>query len=313
MYTVAPRHAAIPEHPLGEWSCGVPTQRTRELAGDPAAVADVEPVAGRSVLITGAAGGLGTTIATSLSRRGAMLMLVDIDASRLLSLRDRLSCHALVADISDAEDRRRIVAHCQRIGHRADVLINNAGVEKASEYTDLDPEEIRHALEVNLVGAMLLTRELLPALRERGRGHVVNVASMAGIKPIPYNAVYNTAKAGLVGFSMSLSKELEGSGVHATVVCPSAVTGVGMWARASDQLTPNRLVASSAVSPEAVADAVVRALTHAPRRILVGSPLVRAGALLSALSPAIDTLTDRFSNIASLYRERIRIDRDNVL
>jgi 3-oxoacyl-[acyl-carrier protein] reductase len=88
-------------------------------------------------LITGAAGGLGTTIATALSRRGAMLMLIDIDAARLLPLRERLSCHALVADVSDAEDRRRIVAHCERVEHVPDVLINNAGVEKASEFSDL--------------------------------------------------------------------------------------------------------------------------------------------------------------------------------
>ncbi len=270
-------------------------------------------VAGRHVLITGAAGGLGTTIATALSRRGAVLMLVDVDAARLLSLRDRLSCHALVADVSDAEDRGRVVAHCERIGHVADVLVNNAGVEKVSEYADLDAEEIRHALEVNLLGAMLLTRAFLPGLRSRDRGHVVNVASMAGIKAVPYNAVYNTAKAGLVAFSLSLSKEFEGSGVCATVVCPSAVTRVGMWARASDQLTRNRLVESSAITPDAVADAVVRALTRRRRRILVASPLVQAGALLSALSPAFDALTDRLSDIGSVYRERIRTDRDNVL
>ena len=271
------------------------------------------PVAGRHVLITGAAGGLGTTIATALSRRGAMLMLVDIDAARLLSLRERLSCHALVADVSDAEDRRRIVAHCERVEHVPDVLINNAGVEKASEFADLEPDEIRHALDVNLVGAMLLTRDLLPGMRARGRGQVVSIASMAGIKPVPYNAVYNTAKAGLVAFSTSLSKELDGSGVDATVICPSAVTGVGMWARASDRLAPNRLVESSAITPDAVVSAVTRALAQRPRRILVGSPLVQAGALLSALSPRIDALTDRLSHIRSVYRERIDTDRNNRL
>jgi short-subunit dehydrogenase len=283
--------------------------------GDPVTPPSVgdAPVAGRHVLITGAAGGLGTTIATDLSSQGAILLLVDIDAARLLSLRERLSCHALVADVSDADDRRRIVAHCERVEHVPDVLVNNAGVEKASEYADLDAEEIRHALEVNLVGAMLLTRALLPGMRARGRGQVVNIASMAGIKPVPYNAVYNTAKAGMVAFSISLSKELEGSGVDATVICPSAVTGVGMWARASSQLAPNRLVESSAITPDAVAAAVTRALTRRPRRILVGSPLVRAGALLSALSPRIDTLTDRLSHIRSVYRERIETDRDNLL
>ncbi len=270
-------------------------------------------VTGRHVLLTGAAGGLGTTIATALSRRGAVLMLVDVNAAALLSLRDRLSCHALVADVADADDRARIVSHCERVEHVPDVLLNNAGIEKASEFDRLEPEEVRHALDVNLVGAMLLTHAVLGGLRSRGRGHVINIASMAGIKPVPFNAVYNTAKAGLVGFSLSLSKELAGSGVDATVICPSAVTGVGMWARVSDQLTPNRLVESSAVTPDAVAAAVVRALEQRPRRILVSSPLVRAGALLSALSPRLDALTDRLSRIDSVYRERIRTDRDNRL
>jgi short-subunit dehydrogenase len=270
-------------------------------------------ISGRHMLITGAAGGLGTTIATSLSRRGAVLMLVDIDAGRLLSLRDRLSCHALVADVADADDRHRVVAHCERVGHEPDVLINNAGIEKASAFADLDAAEVRHALDVNLVGAMLLTHALLPGLRSRRRGHVITIASMAGVKPVPFNAVYNTAKAGLVAFSLSLSKELAGTGVDATVICPSAVTGVGMWARASAQLAPNRLVESSAVPPDAVAEAVCRALERRPRRILVGSPLVRAGALLSALSPRVDALTDRLSRIESVYRERIDTDRDSVL
>jgi short-subunit dehydrogenase len=270
-------------------------------------------MAGRSVLVTGAAGGLGSTVATALAARGARLVLVDIDAAALRPLRDRLACVGLVADIADAEDRRRIVAYCNRSTYEPDVLINNAGIEKASEYTDLDSGEIRHALEVNLLGSMLLTRELLPGMRGRGRGHIVTVASMAGIKTVPFNAVYNTAKAGLVAFSMSLSKELEGTGVHATVICPSAVRGVGMWARVSDQLSPNRLVESSTVGPEAVAAAVLRALERRPRRVLVGSPLVRAGALLSALSPAVDRATDRMSRIEAVYRERIRTDRDRRL
>ncbi len=270
-------------------------------------------IAGRHVLITGAAGGLGTAIATDLSRRGAVLMLIDIDAQRLLALRDRLSCHAVVADVADAEERRHVIAHCARVEHEPDVLINNAGIEKASEFADLRADEVSHAMDVNLVAAMLLTHDLLPGLLSRRRGHVINIASMAGIKPVPYNAVYNTAKAGMVAFSTSLSKELDGRGVDATVICPGAVTGAGMWARVSDQLAPNRLVESSAVTPDAVVAAVARALIQRPRRILVGSPLVRAGALLSALSPRIDALTDQLSRIDFVYRERIRTDRDNRL
>jgi len=276
-------------------------------------VAMTATLQGRSVLITGAAGGLGSTIANAMSELGASLFLVDIDASALLGVRDRLACHALVADITDADDRRRIVGHCRTIGHQPDVLINNAGIEKASEYASLEADEVRHALEVNLLGAMLLTHAFLPELCRRGSGHIINIASMAAIKPIPFNAVYNTAKAGMVAFSMSLSKELAGSGVDSTVICPSAVTAVGMWARVSDQLSRNRYVESSTVGPEAVAAAVLEALARRPRRILVGSPLVRIGALLSALSPRIDRATDRLSRIDAVYRERIRTDRGRRL
>lgn len=260
------------------------------------------------VVITGAGGGLGGTIATTLCQGGFRLLLVDVDAAAVGAVSERLRCPALVADIADAGDLRRILARCDSPGDEPEVLINNAGIEKASEYDGLEPGEIRHALEVNLIAAMLLTRGLLGGMRRRRRGHVVTVASMAGIKPVPYNAVYNTAKAGLVAFSTSLSKELAGTGVHATVVCPSAVTGVGMWARVSDQLRPNRFVKSSTVGPQRVADAVVRAMEHRPRRVLVASPVVRAGALLSALSPVIDMVTDRVSGIDAVYRERIATD-----
>lgn len=269
--------------------------------------------AGRSVVITGAAGGLGSAIATSLHTRGAQLLLVDIASEPLRRLGDSLGVETLVADVSDPHGREQVVARSAAVGDGPDILINNAGVERASEFVRLQAEEIRHALDVNLVGTMLLTHALLPGMQRRGRGHVITIASMAGIKPVPFNAVYNTAKAGLVAFSTSLSKELDGSAVHATVICPTAVRQVGMWARVSDRLSPNRLVDRSTVTPDAVVAAVLRAITRRPRRVLVGSPLVQAGALLSALSPGIDRGTDRLSHIDAVYRERIDTDRGNTL
>ncbi len=270
-------------------------------------------LAGRSVIITGGAGGLGDAIATALHRRGAQLLLVDVDADGLRDLRERLAVETLVADVADPDDRELIAILCGRLVIEQYILINNAGVEIASEFVRLQPAEIRHALDVNLVGAMLLTHALLPVMQRRGEGQVITIASMAGIKPVPFNAVYNTAKAGLVAFSASLSKELEGSGVHATVICPAAVRDVGMWARVSDRLSANRFVDSSTVTPQAVVAAVLRAIARRPRRVLVGSPLVRAGALLSALSPRLDRATDRLSRIEAVYRERIDTDRENRL
>ena len=111
---------------------------------------------------------------------------------------------------------------------------------------------------------------------------------------------------------MSLSKELEGSGVHATVICPSAVTGVGMWARASDRLhatgSSNRPRWPRTRWPRRWYRADATTAPH-PGGIAAGP----AGALLSALSPRFDEVTDRVSRIRSVYRERIQTDRDNLL
>jgi short-subunit dehydrogenase len=270
-------------------------------------------VAGTTVVITGAAAGLGAELAAALAARGALLLLVDIDAAGLQQRRDELGCEVLVADVSDEAGRGLIVARSGDLGWGPDVLVNNAGVEKASRFDELDAAEVRRALEVNLLGAVLLTHALLPGMRRRRRGHVVTMASMAGIKPVPYNAMYNSAKAALVVFSMSLSKELRGTGVHATVVCPSAVSDVGMWARTRRGRSANRLVDSSTVGPGEVVEAVLRALAERPSRVLVASHVVRIGALLSAMSPWVDRATDRLSGIGEVYRQRIATDRENRL
>ena len=268
---------------------------------------------GRRALITGGAGALGSSIAVALHAAGASLLLVDIDEVGLDAIRERLGCEALVADLATEEGLARIVSWSQQSGGGVDILINNAGVERVSPFDALSAAEVRRALEVNLVGAMLLTHALLPAMRRRGRAHIVTVSSMAGIKHVPYNTVYNTAKAALVGFSMSLSKELAGSGVDATVVCPSAVSDMGMWARSMRGRPASRLIDASAVSAEDVVRAVMHALVRRPRRVLVASGLVRAGALLSALSPWVDSATDKLSRIGEVYRRRIDSDRDNRL
>jgi short-subunit dehydrogenase len=268
---------------------------------------------GTTMVVTGAAGGLGAALADALHTRGASLLLVDIDAAGLRDRHAELGCEVLVADIAEAQGRKLIVERCESLGWGPDVLINNAGVERVSRFDDLTEAEVRQALEVNLLGAMLLTHALLPRMRLRGRGHVVSMASMAGIKPLPFNAMYNAAKAGLIAFSTSLSKELAGTGIDATVVCPSAVKEVGMWARSRQGRSANRLIDSSAVGADDVVAAVLHAVARRPRRVLVASRLVRAGALLSAMSPWVDRTTDRVSGIREVYRQRVATDHRNRL
>ena len=270
-------------------------------------------VGGRTVVLTGAAGGIGRCLAATLASAGGRLLLVDIDAEGLAEVAGRVDAGMVVADIATASGRAAIEERRRELRMPADILINNAAVERASEFTDLTEAEIVHAVEVNLVGAMLLSRQMLPEMRRLGRGHVISVSSLAGIKPIPFNALYNTTKSALVGFSLSLTKDLAGTGVSATVVCPAAVRDAGMWARASGGLSRNRMVESSTIGVQDVADAVLHAVRRRPARVLVGSPVVRAGALLSAAFPRADAAMDRVSGLRSVYRQRIRTDRENRL
>lgn len=272
-----------------------------------------DSVRGQVVLLTGAGGGLGRHLASALANLGARLFLVDVNPAALADVGGRLDAHVFAADLADDADREELLRRCVAELGAPEVLINCAGTEKVSEYVKLSADEIRRALDVNLLSTVLLTRSVLPYMLRRGRGHVITVGSLAGLKPVPFNAVYNTAKAGLVAFSLSLTKELEGSGVHATVICPSGVRDAGMWARPSGQLAPNRLVQSSTVAPGDVVDAVMFALIQQRPRVLVASALVRLGALLSFVSPRLDRVMDRVSHLADVYRQRIVTDRDNRL
>ncbi|MHB8718586.1 MAG: SDR family NAD(P)-dependent oxidoreductase [Candidatus Dormibacteria bacterium] len=261
------------------------------------------------MVLTGAAGALGTLIAEALNQRGATLVLADRDSERLLPLAERLGGTAVPSDIATDEGRRALLAQAGEV----DILINAAGVERAAWFEQMSSDDIRRAVDVNLTAAMLLTREVLAGMRARGHGQVISIASVAGTKPIPFNALYSTTKAGLTYFSLCLSKELEGSGIAATVICPAAVREVGMWARGWPHVPHPWLLARTTIGPDEVVRAVLRAVAKRPRRIMVASPTVRFGAVLAALSPSLDSALDRVSGLRRLYRHRIDSDRNNRL
>lgn len=189
-------------------------------------------------LVTGASSGIGAAIATDLAKQGHDLVLVARRDDRLRAARDHLAEHGasvevLVADLSDRAALDRVV---DRAGSGdIDVLVSNAGVSAYGPFADIDPDELRRAWTLNADATPLLTRAALPGMLDRARGGIIAIASnlafSAGVahapadgRGLPQRALYVGAKAGMVAFTRVLASELDGTGVHATVICPGLVS-----------------------------------------------------------------------------------------
>lgn len=181
---------------------------------------------GRRALVTGAASGIGLATARELARRGASLVLVDVDRAKLERASGELGAGARVeshgVDLGDlaAVDAlaREVLAHGP-----VDVLVNNAGVAVVGPFARLEPRDWDWLYGVNVAGTLRLVRAILPSMIARRAGHVVVVASLAGLVGAPGMVAYSTTKFALVGFAEALRFEVEGSGVGVTTVCPGYV------------------------------------------------------------------------------------------
>ncbi|MBX7191870.1 MAG: SDR family NAD(P)-dependent oxidoreductase [Sandaracinaceae bacterium] len=257
----------------------------------------LESLQGRTALVTGASRGLGVYIARRLAAEGMHLVLSARDATKLETLRAELArggidVRVVAADVRSAADRARLVEEAGTI----DVLVNNAGLEITRAFVDQSEGDVAAQLETNLVAPIDLTRRVLPSLLARKRGAVVHVSSMSGKSPTPYNAIYAATKYGLNGFTASIAIELEGSGVHAGVVCPSFVAEAGMWADTGLR-APTMM---REVRPEAVADGVVAVIRGAEEVLVTPTP-VRPLLALRELAPRLTgSLLKRMGVLATL-------------
>lgn len=174
-------------------------------------------LSGTRVLVTGASRGIGAAVARRAAAAGAEVALVARSQQPLELLASELGGKAYAADLLDRAATRGLIARVERDGP-VDVLINNAGVDPTAAYVDLAPDLIDDLLELNLHVPMQLSRQLLPGLFARGRGHIVNVSSMAGTFALPGMAAYAASKAGLSHFTAGLRAEVRGSAVGTTLV-----------------------------------------------------------------------------------------------
>jgi short-subunit dehydrogenase len=250
----------------------------------------VEQLRGRNALLTGAAGGLGAYIARALAAEGVNLALSDLPEASLDRLLEELGgkvrAESVPADLTIREEAEGLVARAEQALGPLDILVNNAGLEFSGDFQELAPEEIEALVQVNLLATMLTTHAALPGMRERGRGHVVNIASMAGKALAPNLAIYSASKHGVVGFTHSLRAEYGPEPVGFSAICPTLISRVGMYGRLESRLErpPPGL---RALPPERVGEAVVRAVGEDRAEILVANPLVRPLVALSALTPRL--------------------------
>jgi short-subunit dehydrogenase len=247
----------------------------------------VSELRGKNVLLTGSSRGIGPVIAHALAREGANLALTARSADELGSVAADLAAEGVrvtvvPADLGDSEAIAPLIERVRRELGEVDVLVNNAGMRQTAEFASLDPSAMQEVMQTNVMAPMLLTRLLLPGMIERGSGHIVNIASVAGKVGVPFEAAYSASKAALVEWSAALRVELEGSGVGVSCICPGYVRATEATPSPRRRRAP-RLIGS--VPPARVAQAVVSAIRDNRREVLVMPLPVRPLLALAELSP----------------------------
>jgi short-subunit dehydrogenase len=177
------------------------------------------------VVVTGASSGIGEATALRFARAGSRLALAARRVDRLDALASRIEAHGgrampVRCDVTVAADRAGLAETVLGTFGRCDVLVNNAGVPGGGPFLSLTSEQIDHVLDVNLRGVVQTTKAFLPMMLDRGSGHVVNVASLAGRFALPGASMYSATKHAVIAFSESLYHELKDVGILVTAVNP---------------------------------------------------------------------------------------------
>lgn len=221
------------------------------------------------VLITGGASGLGRAMALRFARDGRRVAIADVNEERMIEAAQAVEAAGgealtIQCDITSDEDARAAGETIRDAWGGLDVLVNNAGVASAGTVVDTSLDDWRWMIDINLLGAVRMCQAFVPMMKQQCAGHVINVASVAGIAQSPGMASYNVAKAGIIALSETLSNELKGYDVGVTVVCPSFfVTNLlesfrGPETGAKDKAT--RWMQRSNLTADDIAESAVRAM-----------------------------------------------------
>jgi uncharacterized protein len=248
-----------------------------------------EPSVSSTALVTGASSGIGAAIARELASRGHAVTLVARREERLRSLAEEIGAEHQVAaeviacDLGDPAERERLADELRAHGRAVEVLVNNAGFGHQADFATSPRERMVEMVRLNVEAVVDLTAIFLRPMVEKGRGTVMNIASIGAFQPLPGSSVYGASKAFVLSFSEAIRTELRGSGVTVTAVCPgpirtefTEVAGVG----GVEDRTPGAVW----MSAEDLASNAVDGAEH-DKRVVVPGLLNRASALAGQHSP----------------------------
>lgn len=242
---------------------------------------------GRTAVVTGAGGGIGTAIARRLASEGAHVVVCDAVASTAAStvqeiVADGGSAEAAVFDVASGAEVAAFASRVLDARGLVDVLVNNAGINRRGPLLDLTDDDWRATMSVNLDSMYHLCRAFLPAMVDAGRGAIVNTGSQWGLHPAPGHIAYNVSKAAVIAFSQNLARDYAPAGVRVNVVCPGEILTPMVEAKLASQGTPVSELAAKVPygrlgRPEEVA-ALVAFLASDEAPYLTGSAVEITGA-----------------------------------
>jgi len=227
--------------------------------------------AGQTALITGASSGIGAALARELSKRGVHLILVARNRAKLDALaavcrtEDRVRVDVLATDLTQPDAVVRLGEKIDALGHDIDILINSAGFGVHGDVVDADPGRLHDQNQLNVTALVDLTRAYLPDMMARGKGVIINLASLSAFLPLPHMAAYAATKAFVLSFTDALWVETRHSGVRVLALCPGPTDTPFHAATGSDDGSFGRYR-----SPEQVVRTAFRALERDISRVVDG-------------------------------------------
>lgn len=242
-------------------------------------------IAGWDALVTGGSSGIGAAIAERLAAAGCRLVVLGRNSERLDALSRRTGARTVVADLTTSDGLSRATEVAQRV----DLLVNSAGRGWAGDVTSMPELDVNALIALNLTAPLQLTRAALPGMRERGRGHLVFVSSIA-VVGVGGEAVYAATKAGLRAYAASVRYEVAGQGIGVTTVAPGAVRTPFFDHRglAYERRFPRQL------DPDLVASALLRAMERGDPEVFVPRWLAVAARIHGAAPELFHRLARRF-------------------